>query len=119
MRRLTVSTLAFAVALFTPGVAVGETGVAIEGSKFVPRDVTVRVGETVVWTNMDNLPHSVTADDGSFDSHSSCGMVAGRCMNKGETYRQTFRRAGSFPYYCRTHGARGGQGMAGAVTVTG
>lgn len=118
MRTFVVCTLAFAVALLTPGEAVGETGIALQKNKFVPREVTVRVGETVVWTNMDSIGHTVTADGGSFDSHPTCGMVGGSCMMKDQTYRQTFTKAGTVPYHCKVHGSPG-SGMAGTVTVTG
>ena len=79
----------------------------------------VRVGETVTWMNNDGIGHSVTADDGSFDSSPSCGTLGGRCLQRGETFAQTFNKPGRFPYYCRIHGAKGGQGMTGTVTVNG
>jgi plastocyanin len=39
-------------------------------------------------------------------------------MTRGQTFSFTFSRPGTFPYHCRVHGAAGGQGMAGSVTVT-
>ena len=68
----------------------------------------VPVGTTVEWTNVGRDPHTVTADDGSFDS--------GR-MVAGAEYRHTFDRAGVYRYYCVYHGAPGGIGMAGIVVV--
>lgn len=41
--------------------------VEIRGMQFVPASLTVKVGDTVVWTNHDVLPHTVTAA-GAFDS---------------------------------------------------
>lgn len=70
--------------------------------------LTVKVGTTVVWTNLDNIQHSVTADDNSFDSGT---------LNNGGTFSQTFTKAGTFPYYCIYHGGTGGQGMASKITV--
>ncbi len=77
--------------------------------KFTPAQLTVKVGTTVVWTSEDNAPHTVTADDGSFDSGN---------MKKGDSFKFTFTKAGNFPYYCAYHGTAGGGGMSGTITVT-
>lgn len=84
------------------------TEVQMVGTTFQPADITIAAGTTVVWTNTSDLPHTVTADDGSFDS----GTV-----NPGETFEHTFETAGSVPYHCEFHGDVGGQGMSGTVTV--
>src|SRR5438874_9039983 len=54
------------------GSAGGPTTINIDetGFKFVPAEITVPAGSTVVWTNKDAAKHNVTADDGSFDSGS-------------------------------------------------
>jgi plastocyanin len=77
--------------------------------KFTPAQLTVKVGTTVVWTSEDNVPHTVTADDGSFDSGN---------LQKGDSFKFTFTKAGKYPYYCSYHGAAGGGGMSGTITVT-
>ena len=76
---------------------------------FEPRNVTVRAGTTVQWTNMGQNPHTVTADNGAFNSGN---------LNSGQGFSFTFSTAGTYPYYCEYHGSRGGQGMAGTITVT-
>lgn len=88
--------------------ASGTTVKAID-SAFDPRDITVKVGTTLTWDFVGSLPHTVTADDGSFDSGTK---------NKGATFTQTFTSAGTFKYHCTLHGGKGGVGMAGTVTVT-
>lgn len=95
--------------------------VVLQNNQFVPRQVTVGAGETVVWTHRDgSLPHTVTADDRSFDSHPACSAATGvGCMRQGDTYRHVFGRPGKFPYYCKVHGGPGGQGMSGVVIVRG
>lgn len=70
--------------------------------------VTVKVGTTITWTNLDDAPHTVTADDNSFDS----GV-----FQKGQTFSLTFSKAGVFSYYCAIHGGPGGQGMSSKITV--
>src|SRR5215212_9057736 len=71
---------------------------------FEPGTVPVPVGATVTWTNTGNRPHTVTADDGSFDS--------GR-LDPGEQFSQTFDQPGTFAYHCGFHPE-----MQGSIVVT-
>lgn len=105
--------------MFTGSDVGADQSVTITRTRFDPPEVAVRVGETVTWRHMDDLGHSVTADDGSFDSHPSCGAIGGACMGPGETFTHAFPRPGLFRYHCRIHGAPGGRGMAGKVVVEG
>jgi plastocyanin len=66
--------------------------------------VTVAAGETVTWSHEGGLPHTVTAEDGAFDS----GDLSG-----GDTFSHTFEEAGSFPYVCSIH-----PDMTGTVEVS-
>src|SRR5919202_1321106 len=60
-----------------------------------PKTVSAKVGDTVEWDWQDpNNQHSVTADDGSFDS--------GLCGQGGKFF-VTFNKAGSIPYHCTIH----------------
>jgi plastocyanin len=82
---------------------------------FSPSSVTVNVGDTVKWVHdSSSVSHSVTADDGSFDSSPSCPPT---CLGANSTFSHTFTKAGTFRYYCRIHGAPGGVGMSGTVIV--
>ncbi|MGH8993355.1 MAG: plastocyanin/azurin family copper-binding protein [Acidimicrobiia bacterium] len=117
-RRVWLAGVIATISLLVPIPARAEAAVALEGSRFMPADITVPAGETVAWTNKDAAGHSVTADDSSFDSHPACGGLGGSCMIRGETFRMTFSRPGKVAYHCRAHGSAGGGGMAGTVTVT-
>ncbi|KAG0277705.1 hypothetical protein BGZ96_002755, partial [Linnemannia gamsii] len=44
--------------------------VTIKDFSFLPQEVDINPGDQVTWTNGDNTAHTVTADDGSFDSGS-------------------------------------------------
>lgn len=88
--------------------AVQEVTVEMRDIAFNPRMVTVPPGTTVVWVNRDPFDHTVTADDGSFNS----GLIP-----PGGTFRVTFQRPGRYPYYCIPHGGPGGVGMSGVVVV--
>jgi plastocyanin len=75
----------------------------IAGFAFHPASVTVTAGDTIAWTNEDPASHTVTADDGSFDT----GTLA-----KGTSGSHTFATAGTFAYHCTIHPT-----MTGTVTV--
>jgi plastocyanin len=75
---------------------------------FTPYQVTVSVGTTVVWVNKDSAKHTVTADDGSFDSGD---------QGTNEVYQYTFEKPGRYSYFCRFHGDKGEVGMAGVIVV--
>jgi len=83
------------------------SGTNVNSPGYTPTDITIVIGEnnTVRWTNNDNMPHTVTAADGSFDSGN---------MNAGDTFTHTFNSAGTFAYLCVYH-----HWMHGSVTVIG
>jgi plastocyanin len=68
--------------------------VVLRNTAFVPGRIQVNAGTTVVWRNDDQLIHTVTANDKSFDS----GL-----LQPGKTYRRTFDKPGQYPYYCLPH----------------
>lgn len=86
----------------------GGVVVSMKGDAFSPRTLTVAQGTTVVWKNEDPSVHTVTAEDGSFDS---------KAIPPGGTFQFTFTKAEIFAYYCTIHGAPHGEGMSGAVNV--
>jgi plastocyanin len=103
------------------GVAAGGGGrsVSIEHQQFVPRELTVGVGDEVTWTHRDGEQvHSVTADDGSFDSNPLCSAGNPKeCMSDHDTFKVTFGAEGRFPYFSKTFGGPGGQGASGVIVV--
>lgn len=96
-------------AVWASGANVQTADVVIDDDLFQPRDLTVAAGTTVNWRQQGANPHTVTADDGSFDSN---------ILNTGATFSQTFSQAGTVRYHCSIHGAPGGVGMSGTITVT-
>ena len=103
-----------------PGSAAGGgRSVSIEQRQFVPRELTVSVGDEVTWTHRDGEQvHSVTADDGSFDSNPLCSAANPKeCMSDHDTFKQTFGAEGRFPYFSKTFGGPGGQGASGVIVV--
>lgn len=76
--------------------------------QFSPKTVTVSVGTTVVFVNLDNAKHTATADDGQFNS---------KDILPGTEFSFTFTRAGFYPFHCEYHGDKGGVDMAGTIVV--
>lgn len=68
--------------------------IAIESLKYGREEITIDPGTTVVWTNRDPVVHSVTSDDGDFDS----GLI-----QPGEWFAMTFLDSGVFDYSCTPH----------------
>ena len=54
--------------LVDAGAGAGADAVSISNFAFDPADLSVTAGTEVTWTNDDPTPHTVTAEDGSFDS---------------------------------------------------
>jgi len=77
-----------------PPAAAPARQVVIENMQFVPATLQVRRGERIVWTNQDLVPHTVTARDGSFDSHA---------IAPGATWSLVATRAGAVDYACLYH----------------
>jgi len=67
--------------------------VVIDGLKYEPEALTVKRGDTVVWTNKDPFPHTVTAP-GKFDSHDIA--VDG-------SWKYVARATGEYTYICTLH----------------
>ena len=74
--------------------AVNATEAEIRALKFTQERIQIAVGTTVRWTNNDQLQHTVTANDGSWDS----GLI-----NPGGSWTHTFTQAGEFAFHCTPH----------------
>jgi plastocyanin len=69
--------------------------VEISGFAYNPATITIPKGTTVVWTQKDNVSHTVTIASGSgFDSGP---------LSQGQTFKYTFNKAGTFDYGCSIH----------------
>ena len=84
--------------------AAGKThAVRIEGMKFVPERLEVAAGDTVVWTNKDIVPHTVTAQQAKIESGE---------LQTGKSFKLVARKPGEIDYICRLHPV-----MKGTVVV--
>jgi plastocyanin len=67
---------------------------AVQDFLFRPGRLEIAAGTTIVWTNDGQVVHTVSAQDGGFDS----GPI-----EPGEHRSITFSRTGSFPFHCTPH----------------
>lgn len=75
----------------------GDVTIDMKDIKYVPAAATAKVGDTVVWTNSDSIPHTVTKQGGpgaDFDS----GTIPA-----GGTYQVTVKAPGKIDYVCTIH----------------
>ena len=102
----------------SPALGVDHTVTATPGATFQPRDLTIAVGDTVTWTNGGGR-HNVRADDDSFRCANGCDGQGGdgNPSTAGWSFTLTFNDPGEIAYFCEIHGAPGGIGMSGTVTV--
>lgn len=86
-----------------PATAAGEEIIDVEIRDFtyIPDTLTVEEGQTVRWTNYDDVVHNVVGEGIESDT-----------LNKGNTFTFTFEEEGTYDYICTFH-----PGMEGTVTV--
>jgi plastocyanin len=77
-----------------PAAAAGPVMVKISNFTFGPKEVTVKVGQTITWTNDDDIPHTVVATDKSFRS---------KVLDTGQSFSFTFTKPGQIAYFCSLH----------------
>ncbi len=77
--------------------------VSIAGFAFDPPDLSINVGDTVMWTNSDGAFHTTASDTGIWSSGG---------LSNGQTFSFTFTSVGTFPYHCGFHPS-----MMASITV--
>jgi plastocyanin len=90
--------------LVRSGGAASADAVSIADFAFDPAELEVATGTEVMWTNDDQAPHTVTADDGAFDSGT---------LEPGETFSVAVEGNGPVTYACMIHPEMTGTIVAG------
>jgi len=85
---------AFLFLVAPPGAFAADAAVEIHKFAFSPKEITVKPGTTIVWTNRDETPHTIIAGDGSFVS---------KAMDTDDSFSHTFASEGDFGYFCTLH----------------
>jgi amicyanin len=81
----------------------GDHLVEIVDFDYAPREITISVGDTVTWTNLDAVAHTATSTTGAFDSGD---------LEQGESWSLTFTSPGTYEYLCTPHPS-----MTGRIVV--
>ena len=68
--------------------------VTIEAVQFQPPTIEVTRGDSIVWTNNDPFPHTVTSASGKFDSKE---------IKPGESWSYKAQQPGDLAYVCTLH----------------
>jgi plastocyanin len=91
MKRMLLLPLALvAMLVVVAGAGADTKTVQIVKSGFTPSATTITVGDSVTWKNSDTVNHQVVANDGSF---------ASPVLKPGDTFSQTFSKAGKVGYH--------------------
>ena len=75
------------------GAGAEEMKVTIDNFTFTPPELKVKVGDTVTWTNHDDIPHTVV----------SAGKYRSKTMDTDDSFTFTFTAAGDYKYFCSLH----------------
>jgi len=90
--RLAAATLL--VLPFASGSASAQTiAVSIDNFTFAPVELKVKVGDTVTWTNRDDIPHTIV----------SAGKFRSKTLDTDDNFSFTFTAAGDYKYFCSLH----------------
>ena len=76
---------------------------------YLPADITINAGDTIVWDNVDSAVHTVTAGT---PADAQTGVFHSDLIMPGATWDNTFDDVGSNTYFCMVH-----PWMTGSVTV--
>jgi len=92
------SALGAMVGLLTAVIVAGpawadDVQVKIDNFSYTPQQITVKAGTTVVWTNGDDIPHTVV----------SAGKFRSKTMDTDNAFSFTFTSAGDYKYFCSLH----------------
>jgi plastocyanin len=96
MTRTFLRNLILAAALLLPLGAraqAEEIKVTIDNFTFSPAELKLKVGDTVTWTNHDDIPHTVV----------SAGKFRSKTMDTDNSFTFTFTSAGDYKYFCSLH----------------
>lgn len=66
--------------------------IIIKNFLFSPAELTIKAGDTVVWTNQDSMAHVIAGSGFQSDT-----------LNKGQSFSFTFNNVGTFDYICSIH----------------
>ena len=78
--------------------------IELKSFSFQPKELIIKAGDTVIWTNKDSTSHTVTSNSGNELNSPS--------LSKESIYSHTFTQTGTFAYHCKPH-----SNMKGTIIV--
>ena len=69
--------------------------IKIDNFSFNPPTITIPAGTQVIWTNQDDIPHTVVSDDKT--------TFKSRALDTDEKFSFTFTKSGTYEYFCSIH----------------
>ncbi|MGX4643100.1 cupredoxin domain-containing protein [Massilia sp. SYSU DXS3249] len=94
MARVMQAVLVSALLLPSAQAAAAVHTVLIDGMRFIPQNLEVKAGDTVIWRNRDPFPHTATGSAGGPDSPA---------IAAGATWTYKASKPGRYPYLCTLH----------------
>ncbi len=91
----------------TPNIPIA--AIVIQSNAFLPQSLTIKVGTLVRWINIDSVSHAIA----SGAPNAPTGQFNSGTLNQGQTHQFIFWNPGTYPYFCRIHGAA----MTGTIIV--
>lgn len=92
-----------------PAQSSGSSKIQVKDNFFQPDELEVTAGTKVTWTNKGKILHNVSPVKKS----SKFGTKA---LTKGKSYSYTFKKPGTYAYYCSFHGSPS-SGQRGTIVV--
>ena len=85
--------LMFIALLASPAFA-ADKSVTIDNFTFNPQHLTIKAGTTVIWTNQDDIPHTIASPTKAFKS---------KVLDTDDKFSFTFTTPGEYAYFCSLH----------------
>src|ERR1700704_5663966 len=85
--------IAVALSLYLGGARAEEIKITIDNFTFTPAQLKLKVGDTVTWTNHDDIPHTVV----------SAGKFRSKTMDTDDSFSFTFTAVGDYKYFFSLH----------------
>jgi len=70
-----------------------QVDISIDNFTFAPQELKLKVGDSVTWTNHDDIPHTIV----------SAGKFRSKTLDTDGTFSFTFTAAGDYKYFCSLH----------------
>ena len=78
--------------------------VSIGNFTFSPKELKVKAGRTVTWTNHDDIPHGIASSNNAF--------AKSKALDTDDSYSFKFTAPGTYQYFCYIH-----PHMVGSIVV--